>query len=142
MNGIAVAPNAAEVMKGGEYAPPADYMKYSLSTTPDWEKNYLEKNKGENAFSVVQAIRNFNDKMVQSDAIRGYIPTGEYKYTKMGPLRSNQEYIVSFDMDTSCPRTFRFLNFRDAIQRKAGRYLSYNGSIAHCEILLLRRNVK
>ena len=135
VNGIAVAPNVAEAMKSDEYAPPADYMEYSLSTTPEWEKSYLEKNKDENAISVVKAIRNFNDKMVQNDAIRGYIPMGEYKYSKMGPLRSNQEYIVSFDMDTSCPRTFQFLNFRDAIQRKAGRYLSYNESINLLELM-------
>ena len=135
VNGVAVAANVAKLMKSDEYAPPADYMEYSLSTTPEWEKSYLEKNKDENAISVVKAIRNFNDKMVQNDAIRGYIPTGEYKYSKMGPLRSNQEYIVSFDMDTSCPRTFQFLNFRDAIQRKAGRYLSYNESINLLELM-------
>ena len=133
---IAVASNTAEVMKSPEYSKPKDYMaRYSVSTTDAWAENYLETNKTEDAENVVKAVKNFTEKMVQDDAVRGYVPMGEYKATKMGPLRTNQEYIWTFDMDTSCPRTFQFLNFRDAIQRKAGRYLTYNESINLLELM-------
>lgn len=136
VDGIAVASNVAEIMKSPEYSKPKDYMvKYSVSTTPEWTKSYLEKNNTEEGRAVVNAIQSFTDKMVQDDAVRGYVPMGEYKSTKFGPLRTNQEYIWTFDMDTSCPRTFQFLNFRDAIQRKAGRYLTYNESINLLELM-------
>ena len=136
VDGIAVSPEVAEVMKSDEYSKPDDYMEfYSVSTTDAWKKNYLAKNKGEDAQSVADAIVRFTEKMVQDDAIRGYVPMGNYKTNKMGPLRTNQEYIWTFDMDTSCPRTFQFLNFRDAIQKKAGRYLTYNESINLLELM-------
>lgn len=136
VNGIAVAPNVAETMKSSEYKKPSDYMiQYSVSTEPAWEKNYVALHHDEKDIEVVNAIRTFTEKMVQDDAIRGYVPMGDYKYTKTGPLRSNMEYIYTFDMDTSCPRTFQFLNFRDAIQRKAGRYLTYNESINLLELM-------
>lgn len=136
VDGIAVSPEVAEVMKSDEYSKPDDYMEfYSVSTTDAWKKNYLAKNNGEDAQSVADAIVRFTEKMVQNDAIRGYVPMGDYKTNKMGPLRTNQEYIWTFDMDTSCPRTFQFLNFRDAIQKRAGRYLTYNESINLLELM-------
>jgi hypothetical protein len=136
VNGIAVATNTAEVMRSGEYAKPKDYMaQYSVSTEPAWRKNHLALNKTEEAKRNADAIRRFTEMMVQDDAVRGYVPMGEYKTDKMGPLRKNVEYIWTFDMDTSCPRTFQFLNFRDAIQRKAGRYLTYNESINMLELM-------
>lgn len=137
VDGIAVAVNTADIMTSGEYAKPKDYMvQYSVSTTPAWKANYLAKN-GDTpeAQAVANAVEKFTNEMVQDDAIRGYVPMGEYKYDKMGPLRSNMEYIWTFDMDTSCPRTFQFLNFRDAIQRTAGRYLTYNESINLLELM-------
>lgn len=136
VGGVAVASNVADVLKSPEYKKPKDYMvSYSVSSTPAWEKSYLEQHHSANDLKVVDAVRSFTEKMVQDDAVRGYVPMGEYRYTKMGPLRSNMEYIVSFDMDTSCPRTFQFLNFRDAIQRRAGRYLTYNESINLLELM-------
>lgn len=136
VDGYAVAPNVATAMKSDEYAKPDDYMtKYSVSSTPDWEKSYIERHHDNKDYMIVEAIKTFTDKMVQDDAVRGYVPMGDYKYSKMGPLRSNVEYVVTFDMDTSCPRTFQFLNFRDAIQRKAGRYLTYNESINLLELM-------
>ncbi len=136
VDGVAVARNIADIMKNGGYSKPKDYMvQYSISTTPAWEKNYLATNKDEDARSVVDAVRMFTDKMVMDDAVRGYVPMGNYKPAKMGPLRKNVEYIWTFDMDTSCPRTFQFLHFRDAIQKKAGRYLTYNESINLLELM-------
>ena len=136
VDGIAVSPEVAEIMKSDEYSKPNDYMEFfSFSTTDAWKKNYLTQNKGADAQSVADAIVRFTEKMVQDDAIRGYVPMGNYKSNKMGPLRTNQEYIWTFDMDTSCPRTFQFLNFRDAIQKKAGRYLTYNESINLLELM-------
>ena len=136
VDGTVVGDNVAKIMNSPEYSKPKDYMtQYSISTEPAWEKSYLEQNKGDEHQKIVWAVRDFTDKMVQNDAIRGYVPMGDYKYSKFGPLRTNQEYIWTFDMDTSCPRTFQFLNFRDAIQRKAGRYLSYNESINLLELM-------
>ena len=136
VDGIAVSRDVAEIMKSDEYSKPNDYMEFfSFSTTDDWKKNYLAQNKGAGAQGVADAIVRFTEKMVQDDAIRGYVPMGNYKTNKMGPLRTNQEYIWTFDMDTSCPRTFQFLNFRDAIQKKAGRYLTYNESINLLELM-------
>lgn len=131
-----VAPIVAEIMNSDKYAPPPDYMsQYSVSTTQPWKENYLRVNKGPIAQMVVDAIEKFTDAMIQDDVIRGYVPMGEYKYSTMGPLRTNQEYVWTFDMDTSCPRTFQFLFYRDAIQKEAGRYLTYNESINLLELM-------
>ena len=135
VDGVAVSTEVADAMEGDEYSKPDDYMQYSVSTTEAWKKNYLEQNKGTEAQRVVEAIETFTNNMVQDDAVRGYVPMGEYEYDKSGPIRKNQEYIVTFDMDTSCPRTFQFLKYRDLIQKAAGRYLTYNESVNLLELM-------
>lgn len=135
VDGVAVSTEVADAMEGDEYSKPDDYMQYSVSTTEAWKKSYLEQNKGDKAQRVVEAIETFTNNMVQDDAVRGYVPMGEYEYDKSGPIRKNQEYIVTFDMDTSCPRTFQFLKYRDLIQKAAGRYLTYNESVNLLELM-------
>lgn len=135
VNGAAVAPDVAEIMDSADYSAPYDYMDLSVGTKDAWKKSYKEANKGKDANRVVRVVDLFTNKMIQNDAIMNYVPVGSYKYDKFGPLRTNVEYHYTFDMDTSCPRTFQFLNYRNAIQSAAGRYLTYKESINLLELM-------
>lgn len=135
VDGAAVTPDVAKIMQSPEYQPPVDYMKLSVRTRDAWKKSYLEQFNSKDAERVARVVDMFTDKMIANDAIMGYVPVGSYKYDSKGPLRGNMEYIYTFDMDTSCPRTFQFLNYRDALQTTAGRPLEYNESINLLELM-------
>ena len=135
VDGVSVTPDVAKVMESPAYEPPADYMKLSVGTRDAWKKNYLKQFNSNDAKRVARVVDMFTDKMIANDAIMGYVPIGSYKYDSKGPLRGNIEYIVTYDMDTSCPRTFQFLNYRDALQAFAGRPLEYNESINLLELM-------
>ncbi len=135
VDGAAVTPDVAKIMQSPEYQPPVDYMKLSVNTRDAWKKSYLEQFNSKDAERVARVVDMFTDKMIADDAIMGYVPVGSYKYDSKGPLRGNMEYIYTFDMDTSCPRTFQFLNYRDALQTTAGRPLEYNESINLLELM-------
>lgn len=132
---VAVASNIVDTIT--EDPRPFDYMsadKNSIETFPDWAQNF-NKRGGENAQQIVDAIRQFTEAMIASDVIMGYVPVGSVAYNKTGPLRKNIEYVFSFDMDASCPRTFQFLNYRNELQRIAGRPLTYAESIQLIELM-------
>lgn len=132
---VAVASNIVDTIT--EDPRPFDYMsadKSSIETFPDWAQNF-NKRGGENAQQIVDAIRQFTEAMIASDVIMGYVPVGSVAYNKTGPLRKNIEYVFSFDMDASCPRTFQFLNYRNELQRIAGRPLTYAESIQLIELM-------
>lgn len=135
VNGISVAPDVAEIMESEDYSAPSDYMDLSVSTRNAWKESYKKQFNTDDENRVVKTVDLFTDKMIANDAIMGYVPVGSYKYNKKGPLRKNIEYIFTFDMDTSCPRTFQFLNYRNALQQMAGRYLTYNESVNLLELM-------
>lgn len=140
VDGVAYSPEVAKVMESEEYHKPMNYLDaMSQETMDDWAKSYV-KQFGQS--DVIDIMSEFVNKQISDPVIQDYLPHGSYQYTKRGPLRSNIEYIVSFDLDTSCPRTFQFLRYRDAIQRAAGRYLTYNESINLIELMrAYRQNI-
>ena len=127
-DGVVVSNSLAKLMQEQGYSRPFDYQdaKYSMRTYAPWRRSYMA-NGGDAA--VADAMEEFTTRMIMDDAIWNYAPNGDYAYTKRGPLRTNQEYLWSFDMDTSCPRTFQFLNYRDSLQATAGRPLTFAESI-------------
>ena len=134
VNGLIVADNlealAAQVRK------PGSLNIYSYRTEPEWEKSVIAQwGDTEETRRYINAVRAFTDAMVSDDAIRRVVPMGSYAYSKQGPLRDNVEYVITFDMDTSCPRTFQFLKYRDAIQAYAKRPLTYNESVNLLELM-------
>ena len=122
IDGVVVAAPLAEDMVTKGFEKPVDPLEqYSVRTFDAWQDNYL-KDGGDN--NVAISLKSFTDAMIANDAIMGFVPTGDYKYNKFGPLRKNIEYIWTFDMDASCPRTFQFVNYRNALQARAGRPLT------------------
>lgn len=137
-DGVVVADNLAKQMREEGYEKPVDVFdigeKFSVVTEPEWRKSFL-KNGG--SADVAELMRTFTENMVANDAIASIVPMGQYSKSKFGPLRANIEYMFSFDMDTSCPRTFQFINYRDRLQKMAGRPLTFNESINLMNIMKL-----
>ena len=131
--GAIVSEDVAEVMEGNDFQPPIDDhdIQSSPRTTPAWETAFRKHfpNLTENEKQdIIDAIYAFNEDDIMQDAI-GFAadsdPAGFFANSKFGPLRTNVEYKYTFDMDTSCPRTFQFLAYRDKIQSQIGRPLTY-----------------
>ena len=137
-DGVVVADNLAKQMREEGYEKPVDVFdigeKFSVVTEPEWRKSFLKN--GGNA-DVAELMRTFTENMVANDAIASIVPMGQYSKSKFGPLRANVEYMFSFDMDTSCPRTFQFINYRDRLQKMVGRPLTFNESINLMNIMKL-----
>lgn len=126
-DGIVVSNENAELMRREGYQKPQDWTEqYSIKTEPQWEKSYREQG-GDPA--VADAVKRITDWMIADTAVHDYLPHGEYAESKFGPLRANMEYIYTFDMDASCPRTFQYVYIRDQLQRIAKRPLTFNESI-------------
>lgn len=124
-DGVVVAEDLAELMQDQGYEKPVDPFddpeRYSIRTLPSWSKLYRSVGGDQ---TVADTLETFRDKMIMNDAIMQFVPTGEYKSTKMGPLRPNQEYRWTYDMDATCPRTFQFISYRNRLQAMAGRPLT------------------
>lgn len=128
--------NAELIEKEGIKKPVNENSMFSYRTEPEWERSVIEKfGDTEDTRRYINAVKAFTDSMVANDAVKNYVPVGNYFYNKMGPLRDNVEYVLTFDMDTSCPRTFQFLNYRNKLQRIAKRPLSYNESVNLLELM-------
>lgn len=126
VDGVVVSDGLAETMRTEGFSKPVDPLddmeaKLQVWTTDDWESNYIASGGDP---EVAAQIRAFTDDMIGNDAIMGYVPNGNYEKSKFGPLRRNIEYRWTFDMDASCPRTFQFVNYRNALQQIAGRPLT------------------
>jgi len=127
-DGMVLASDLAELIeKEGYRKPPEPYdWRYSVRTIPTWIKAY-EAIKGDG--HVAETLSRYTDRMMADDAVRMYVPTGKYNDTVMGPIRSNDEYRFTFDMDATCPRCFQYVAFRDRLQKIAGRPLTSNEAI-------------
>ena len=134
-----VPASIARIMSSQEYHPPASVNDLaelaSHDTLPEWAQKYIN---GGGSKEALQAIQRFDDMIWKqiggqfTDAqlmMQALVPSGKVASTKFGPLRTNVEYRRSFDMDTSCPRTFQFVAYRNAISQRIGRPLTFNESI-------------
>lgn len=135
-NGVAADSDVLDGMDGSPQPYDPTSTRKSIETLPSWAR-FIRDQLGDNeaAERIVEANEKLVERMTQNDFIMRYVPIGLYKHSKYGPLRDNQEYIVTFDMDASCPRTFQFTAYRDELQRAAGRPLTYNESVNLLELM-------
>lgn len=138
LDGVVVAEDLAQAMRDQGFSKPVDAVdqlteQFQVWTTDDWKANYLAEDKKNKLPPgdprVANLVTDFTEKMITNDAIMGYVPSGHYAKSKFGPLRKNIEYRWTFDMDASCPRTFQFVNYRNALQQIAGRPLTENEAL-------------
>ena len=108
-----------------------DSVKFSHVTMPGWKKNYLTYQDAEKR--VIQYLEAFADRITANELVNGVVAQGQHKSSKKtkdgklveaGPLRSNISYVVTFDLDTTCPRTFQYLNYVRRIESRIGRPLT------------------
>lgn len=123
-HGVPYAPEVVKIMESDDYVTPED--RYSTTTLDPWAVSRIEtfgdtlEIKRQNA--IMKAVTN---NMVLDDVINGFIPGGTYDYNEEGPLRENEDiYLITFDMDTSCPRAIQFREYIAAVEKKAGRMLT------------------
>jgi len=134
-----VADSVARIMDSPEYHQPVSVSDLadmaSHDTLPDWAKKYIN---GGGSQEALESIQRFDDMIWKSitgdftDAqkmMQALVPSGKVQTDKYGPLRTNVEYRRSFDMDTSCPRTFQFVAYRNAIMKRLNRALTFDESI-------------
>ena len=149
--GAVVSAEVAEYMASDDYQPPfifsnlfgendpfyddgsrADRLPFDSSATDDYsvretdawaEAHRKEYPDDENFDDNLALIRGLNERIMQDTVLRFLVPHGRTTKTSGGPLRNNIEYRRTFDMDTKCERTYQFLAYRDAIQKKIGRQL-------------------
>lgn len=136
-DGVIMSEELAKEIPTGSLMTPNELEMFQPRTEPDWEKSYLERfGDNENTRNIIAAVRGMTDALIMDDIAMRFVPNGEYTPSRMGPLRTNTGgYIWSFDMDTSCPRTFQFNKYRDRLQRMAGRPLTYKESVNLLELL-------
>ena len=114
-------------------------VRFSVETMSPWAKNYRKYPDSEER--VILALENLAERMTMNELVNGVISHGKYKYGEndggsfAGPLRTNVEYIVTFDMDTSCPRTFQYLNYVRKIERRIGRPLTQTECVQLTEMM-------
>lgn len=122
-----------------EKSPEREIVEYSVRTRKAWADNYRKYPDSEER--VIRALENLAERMAADELVSGVISQGDYKYGKKdkgsfaGPLRTNIEYIVTFDMDTTCPRTFQYLNYVKQIENRIGRPLTQTECIQLTEMM-------
>ena len=124
--GAVVSAEVAEVMNSDRYEAP-DNGLLSVRETDAWAEAHRKEYPNDTNFADNLAlIQKFDADVVQDAVLRYLVPHGRIKKTAHGPLRDNIEYVYTFDMDTKCERTYQFLAYRNAVQKKIGRQLTEN----------------
>lgn len=122
-----------------EISPEADAVAFSIRTKNAWAANYRKYPGSEER--VIRDLENLAERMAADELVSGVISQGDYKYGQKangsfaGPLRTNIEYVVTFDMDTTCPRTFQYLNYVKQIEKRIGRPLTQTECIQLTEMM-------
>lgn len=135
--GVIMSDDYAELKHETGYLTPieegatTDDVRFSVVTMPGWKQNYLKYQDADKR--VVRVLEAFADRITANELVNGVIAQGKHKSSKKtkdgrlvetGPLRSNISYVVTFDLDTTCPRTFQYLNYVKRIERRIGRPLT------------------
>ena len=84
---------------------------------------------------IAKQIQKFTEEGRKSDLIMSFVPSGDYAGSSDSPLRDNIEHDISFDMDTSCPRTFQYQGYKNKIVNQIGRPLTMVESIQLVELM-------
>lgn len=149
-SGLIMDPNHAKLKEITGYQTPnerdldADQVRFSLTTLKPWGTHYLHLPNSE--ARVVEALNRWAERAAASELVSGVISQGVYSYnppksgtrakgSPVGPLRTNVEYVITFDMDTTCPRTFEYLNLSKKIEKNIGRPLTQRECIQLIELM-------
>ena len=107
----------------------ANTVQFSYGTRHAHIANYSKHPEAE--ARVIALLERFAERLSMNELVNGVISTTtEHQYGKKiagsyaGPLRTNVEYIITFDLDTTCPRTFQYLNLTKKIEKRIGRPLT------------------
>ena len=120
-------------------SPEVGDVRFSETTMPAWKANYMTYPDAKE--HVVKSLENFTERCAADDLVHDAVPRGSYKYGEKssggfaGPLRTNIEYIVTFDMDTSCPRSLQYLEYVKKIEREIGRPMTQREMIQLTEMM-------
>lgn len=124
-NGAAVSRDVARIMEDPELYTAPENGFFSLRETDQWaeahRKNYPNDPNFKENLALVQKL---DADIVQDSFLRYAVPHGRLPKRGNGPIRSNIEYVVTFDMDTKCERAYQFQNYRQQIQNRIGRQLT------------------
>ena len=124
-NGAAVSRDVARIMEDPKLYTAPENGFFSLRETDQWaeahRKNYPNDPNFKENLALVQKL---DADIVQDSFLRYAVPHGRLPKRRNGPIRSNIEYVVTFDMDTKCERAYQFQNYRQQIQNRIGRQLT------------------
>lgn len=124
-NGAAVSRDVARIMEDPKLYTAPENGFFSLRETDQWaeahRKNYPNDPNFKENLALVQKL---DADIVQDSFLRYAVPHGRLPKRGNGPIRSNIEYVVTFDMDTKCERAYQFQNYRQQIQNRIGRQLT------------------
>ena len=121
---LGVTPDTARAMVDGGYEKPDNGMN-SVRTMDKFLRALMKADIGsyteQDRLDAAALVKSITEQILTDAVSRDYVQHG----TSAGsPLRSNIEYVVTFDLDAICPRTYRFGLYRDTIENKLGRRLS------------------
>ena len=138
--GVIMSDDYAQLKEETGYTTPIeDEVRFSVVTKDAHISNYLQHPDAE--ARVVAALERLAERMTMNELVNEVISHGKHKYGKKesgsvaGPLRSNISYIITFDLDTTCPRTFQYLNYVKKIEKRIGRPLTQVESIQLAEMM-------
>ena len=144
---IESADKAGEAYRAGQPSGDADIdtmsgeADLSVSTIPQWEAN-LREHAAERGLSEGRVGQIVDEVRAQVEEIGKLKAQGQegrrilsYIYRgpdisdaalrgKVSPIRSNIEYVWTFDLDTNCPKRLRYSNIVDAVENRLHRTLS------------------
>ena len=144
---IESADKAGEAYRAGQPSGDADIdtmsgeADLSVSTIPEWEANLREhaSKRGLSEERINQIVRDVRAQVEKIGELKAQGETGRrilsYIYRgpnitdrelrdKVSPIRSNVEYVWTFDLDTNCPKRLRYSNILDAVEGRLHRMLS------------------
>lgn len=115
-------------------------VRFSLGTSGKWKEQFLGDNPTERQKVIAEAVMSWYDRAAADDAINGIIskreyPGGDLNKDGKGALRKNVEYVYTFDLDTTCPRTLQYLAYVQKIEREIGRFLSQKEKVILNEMM-------
>ena len=123
-----------------ERNPDLDGLRFSYGTRKAHIANYKKHPEAEKR--VVALLERFAERIAMSELVSGVVSTttkhnygAKEKGSYAGPLRTNEEYVITFDLDTTCPRTFQYLNLVGKIEKRIGRPLTQTECIQLIEMM-------
>lgn len=114
--------------------------KYSVATMPSWEHIYREEAAaaGASQQEINEAIEAMRYKAVVMGAKPQLLPISdptEVGKKDLGPIRSNEDYLFTADLDTICTRNVVWDRYRNGVERRLGRPMTKVEKIAFMQFM-------